>query len=101
MTRPRPVAVGIVSAPAPRAHLGHPGLRSSVRFARAFRARGSATSGAAIQGHAEELGYSIVREFVGHGIGRAMHEPPSVPNHGREGSAFGSGPGWCWRSSPC
>jgi len=29
-----------------------------------------------------------VRDFVGHGIGRAMHEPPSVPNHGREGSGL-------------
>jgi methionyl aminopeptidase len=49
--------------------------------------------GIAIQGHAEELGYPIVRDFVGHGIGRAMHEPPSVPNHGRVGSGLLLRPG--------
>jgi len=49
--------------------------------------------GAAIQGHAEALGYSIVRDFVGHGIGQAMHEPPSVPNHGRAGSGLRLQPG--------
>lgn len=36
--------------------------------------------GAAVQGHVEEHGFSVVREFVGHGIGRALHEPPQVPN---------------------
>lgn len=36
--------------------------------------------GAAIQGHVEPRGYSVVREFVGHGIGRALHEAPQVPN---------------------
>lgn len=38
----------------------------------------------AIQVHAEKNGYSVVRELVGHGIGRRMHEPPNVPNYGRE-----------------
>jgi len=38
----------------------------------------------AIQKHAEKNGYSVVRELVGHGIGRRMHEPPNVPNYGRE-----------------
>ncbi|MFN7130683.1 MAG: type I methionyl aminopeptidase [Myxococcales bacterium] len=36
--------------------------------------------GAAVQGHAEANGFSVVREFVGHGIGRSLHEPPQVPN---------------------
>lgn len=36
----------------------------------------------AIQVYAEEAGYSIVREYVGHGIGQELHEPPSVPNFG-------------------
>ena len=40
---------------------------------------------AAIQAYAESQGYSIVREYVGHGIGRNMHEPPEVPNYGRPG----------------
>ncbi|MBI3288777.1 MAG: type I methionyl aminopeptidase [Elusimicrobia bacterium] len=42
--------------------------------------------GAAVQGHAEAAGYSVVREFVGHGIGRALHEEPPVPNYGKAGS---------------
>jgi len=40
---------------------------------------------AAVQEHAEKHGYSVVREFVGHGIGRAMHEEPQIPNFGRPG----------------
>lgn len=39
----------------------------------------------AIQEYAEGLGYSIVRDYVGHGIGRDMHEDPEVPNFGRPG----------------
>ena len=42
--------------------------------------------GAAVQKHAEENGFSVVREFVGHGIGREMHEDPSVPNFGKRGT---------------
>ena len=41
--------------------------------------------GAAVQEHAEGAGFSVVRQFVGHGIGRAMHELPQVPNYGRKG----------------
>jgi methionyl aminopeptidase len=40
----------------------------------------------AIQRHAEKSGYGVVRELVGHGIGRAMHEDPQVPNFGKAGS---------------
>jgi len=40
----------------------------------------------AIQSHAERNGYSVVRELLGHGIGKAMHEKPDVPNHGKRGS---------------
>jgi methionyl aminopeptidase len=42
--------------------------------------------GAAVQGHAEAHGYGVVREFVGHGIGRALHEEPPIPNYGKAGS---------------
>ena len=42
--------------------------------------------GHAIQSHVEALGYSVVREFVGHGIGTDMHEAPNVPNHGSASS---------------
>ena len=40
---------------------------------------------AAIQAHAEAAGFSVVRKYVGHGIGRAMHERPEVPNFGQPG----------------
>ena len=42
--------------------------------------------GAQVQAHAEKNGYSVVRDMVGHGIGRQMHEDPSVPNYGRRGT---------------
>ena len=41
--------------------------------------------GHAVQTVAEGAGFSVVREYVGHGIGTAMHEPPDVPNHGAPG----------------
>ena len=39
----------------------------------------------AVQAHVEKHGYSVVRAFVGHGIGRSLHEDPQVPNYGRAG----------------
>lgn len=42
------------------------------------------TIGYQIQKHAESNGFSVVREMVGHGIGRQMHEDPEVPNYGRK-----------------
>jgi methionyl aminopeptidase len=41
--------------------------------------------GNAIQVHAEKAGYSVVREMVGHGLGKNMHEAPEVPNYGKRG----------------
>ena len=41
--------------------------------------------GAAVEGIAESAGFSVVREYVGHGIGTAMHEEPQVPNYGPPG----------------
>src|SRR5207244_8690683 len=41
--------------------------------------------GWAIQEYAEGHGYSVVREYVGHGIGRRMHEDPQIPNYGKPG----------------
>lgn len=40
---------------------------------------------AAIQRHVEEAGFSIIRSLVGHGVGRAMHEEPQIPNYGTPG----------------
>ncbi|HEY2899337.1 MAG TPA: type I methionyl aminopeptidase [Polyangia bacterium] len=42
--------------------------------------------GWAVQSHVEPKGFSVVRQFVGHGIGRAMHEEPHVPNYGKAGN---------------
>lgn len=42
----------------------------------------------AIQHHAEEAGYSVVRELVGHGVGRNLHEAPEVPNFGKKGKGL-------------
>jgi methionyl aminopeptidase len=41
--------------------------------------------GAAVQSYAEGLGYSVVREYVGHGVGRFLHEEPQIPNYGPAG----------------
>jgi methionyl aminopeptidase len=41
--------------------------------------------GAVVQQHAESHGYSVVRDYVGHGIGRRMHEDPQIPNYGKPG----------------
>ncbi len=41
---------------------------------------------AAVQEHAERNGYGVVRELVGHGVGRELHEKPEVPNYGKRGS---------------
>ena len=42
--------------------------------------------GSAVQTHCESKGYSVVREYVGHGVGHDMHEEPVVPNYGRRGN---------------
>jgi methionyl aminopeptidase len=81
----RTIAVGVISAPA----------RDLLDTTRACLARAVAVCGpgsrlgdigAAIQGMAESRGYGLVRDFVGHGVGRAMHEDPQVPNYGAAGS---------------
>src|SRR5947207_1646437 len=80
----RTVAVGVISEPA----------RALLETTRACLERAIQASvpgarlgdiGAAIARAGEGGGYAVVRDFVGHGIGRAMHEPPSVPNHGEPG----------------
>ncbi len=41
-----------------------------------------------IQEHAEKAGFSVVRELVGHGLGKQLHEPPEVPNFGKKGKGL-------------
>ena len=49
--------------------------------------------GFAVQKHAEDNGFHVVREYVGHGVGRNLHEEPEVPNFGREGRGVRLVPG--------
>jgi methionyl aminopeptidase len=56
--------------------------------------------GHAVQKHAEGAGYSVVREFVGHGIGTALHEEPQVPNFGPPGRRERLAPGMCLAIEP-
>jgi len=53
-----------------------------------------------IQHHAEAHGYSVVREFVGHGIGTSLHEEPQVPNYGPPGRRARLAPGMCLAIEP-
>ena len=48
---------------------------------------------AAIQGHVEAAGFSVVRDFVGHGVGTSLHEDPQVPNFGEAGTGIKLRPG--------
>ena len=56
--------------------------------------------GHAIQTCVEGRGFSIVREFVGHGIGERLHEEPQVPNYGRPGTGMRIEPGLCLAIEP-
>ncbi len=56
--------------------------------------------GAAVQATAEGEGFSVVREYTGHGIGLAMHEPPDVPNWGSPGRGRRLNPGQTYAVEP-
>lgn len=56
--------------------------------------------GAAVQAVAEGAGFSVVREYTGHGIGLAMHEAPDVPNWGKPGKGRRLGPGQTYAVEP-
>jgi methionyl aminopeptidase len=78
----RTLALGVISAPTRT-------LLEATRecLLRSLRACGPGSRlgdlGAAIEQHAVSTGHGVVRQFVGHGIGRAMHEDPPVPSYGR------------------
>jgi len=61
-------------------------LQAAIAVVRAGATLGDV--GAAVQEVAEGAGFSIVREFVGHGIGTEMHEEPQIPNYGRRGQGM-------------
>ncbi|MGC3978807.1 MAG: type I methionyl aminopeptidase [Paludibacteraceae bacterium] len=52
----------------------------------AYEGRRLGDVGSAIQHYCEERGYSVVREMIGHGVGRRLHEAPEVPNYGKKGN---------------
>ena len=55
--------------------------------------------GDAVQRTAEAAGFTVVREFAGHGIGRALHEPPWIPNYGSRAAGRACCRAWSSRSS--
>jgi len=56
--------------------------------------------GWAVQSHAEAHGYSVVRDYVGHGIGRKMHEDPQIPNYGKPGTGVRIRAGYVFAIEP-
>jgi len=88
----RTIAVGVISGPA-RALLDttRECLERAIRACVPGNRLGDV--GAAVESYAERHGYGVVRDFVGHGIGRNMHEAPSVPNFGLPGSGVRLRPG--------
>lgn len=57
-------------------------------IAQAVRGNHMGDIGKAIQAHVEAAGFSVVRDFVGHGVGASMHEEPQIPNFGRRGAGI-------------
>jgi methionyl aminopeptidase len=74
------------------------GMEAGIAAARAGNRLGDI--GHAIESVAHERGYGIVRPFVGHGIGRAMHEDPQVPNYGRPETGMLIEAGMCFAIEP-
>jgi len=81
------MAVGEVSAEAKQLiEVTERGLWAGIAAARPGNRLGDV--GAAISAVAEPYGYGVVREYIGHGIGRQMHEAPDVPNYGKPGKGL-------------
>jgi methionyl aminopeptidase len=80
----RTLEIGTVS---PDAHALVVGTRESLdrAMAQCVPGRRLGDVGWAVQRYVEALGFSVVRQFAGHGIGRHMHEPPQIPNYGEAG----------------
>src|SRR5258706_2584671 len=92
-------------------HVGEPGIQArrlvDVTYECMWRGIASVRAGAqlgdigaAIQAHAEQHGYSIVREFCGHGIGRRFHEEPQVLHYGKPGTGLRLEPGMTFTIEP-
>lgn len=86
------VPVGVISSEAKRLlKVTEAGLHDAIQEARAGNRLGDISS--AVQERVESAGFSIVRDFVGHGIGRSLHEEPQIPNYGIRGRGIELKPG--------
>ena len=86
------VPAGAVSAEVMRLlKVTEAGLYDAILQARAGNRLGDIS--AAVQGRVESAGFSVVRDFVGHGIGRSLHEDPQIPNYGVRGRGIELKPG--------
>ncbi|OHE23448.1 MAG: type I methionyl aminopeptidase [Syntrophobacterales bacterium RBG_19FT_COMBO_59_10] len=86
------VPVGAVSAEARKLMKAtEEGLYNAIRQAQAGNRLGDVS--AAVQERVEADGFSVVRDFVGHGIGRSLHEEPQIPNYGMRGRGIELRPG--------
>jgi methionyl aminopeptidase len=95
----RTVGVGVVSPEAQRLMKAtEESLRAGIAQCQPTKRIGDI--GAAVQQVAEGYGYSVVREFVGHGIGTSLHEDPQVPNYGPPGRRERLVPGMCLAIEP-
>ena len=81
----RTVPVGLITQESARLlEVTEASLKSAINQARSGNRLGDIC--AAVQGHVESQGFSVVREFVGHGVGRELHEEPQIPNFGKLGT---------------
>ncbi|HEY4691212.1 MAG TPA: type I methionyl aminopeptidase [Anaerolineae bacterium] len=93
------VAIGEVSPVALKLmEVTEAALYAGIAQARAGNRAGDVS--AAIQQAVESQGFSVIREYTGHGVGRQMHEEPQVPNFGRAGRGIGLKPGMTFALEP-
>jgi methionyl aminopeptidase len=76
--------------------------RESLYMAIAQAVPGNRTGdiGHAVESHVESRGFRVIRDYVGHGIGKSLHEEPAVPNHGRPGTGVFLQTGLCIAIEP-
>ena len=98
-TRRVTLPVGEVTDEARRLLRRHARRPCDLAIAQCWPGRRLGTVGGGAAARGERTGFGVVREFSGHGIGRALHEDPQVPNFGEPGSGPMLEPGWCWPSS--
>ena len=79
------VPVGAIARGSGAAAEGDQGVARARNRGGARRRRGCRTSARRCRQHVEANGFSVVREFVGHGIGTSLHEEPQIPNYGTPG----------------